>query len=188
MTPNIPRVIVLGQARCGTSMMMRILQAGGLTVDTQPEPDNLGLEVYRNPYGIMESPQQVKDGNFINSIKCHNPDKISLIPSDYKFIYITRPYEEITASWLSVGERAAAQGRDVSKINWVGDCTHRYNQWQSASIPTDSLHLDYNWVCQNPVSASQEIAKLVNTNTFTFNVISASMMVDTSLYIKIGVS
>jgi len=51
---NIPRICLCGQARSGTSMMMRVLQAGGLIID-QEDVDTDILALLRNPYGLFEN-------------------------------------------------------------------------------------------------------------------------------------
>ncbi len=188
--PNIPRVCLCSQGRSGSSMMMRVLRAGGLIVDVQSDDftSQKDLELLRNPYGTFESSATVFSGVFANSVKMLRPELFTTIPKDYMIIFITRDIKGITASWNQVIGTGISQGRNMATIDYVAHAIDRKSKWDSiiASNP-NFLHLDYDTVCSNPQAMAQSVATYLQTPQFpkfTFNQVAAALAVDTSLYIN----
>ena len=184
----IPRVVLCSQARSGSSMMMRLLQAGGLTVDFSPETDQ-AKAFYRNPYGLFENRAGILAGQFVNSFKLLDPTQFTNVPTDYKIIFIQRNLTAILASWQEIATRGTAEGRDLTA--WLASVIALANTnktaWATilAANPT-VLVLDYNTVCSNPNIAAQTIANYLNTSTFTFDTQAAAATIDTTLFVNRG--
>jgi hypothetical protein len=183
---SIPRVAVIGQGRSGTSMLCRMLEFGGLIFDKQPDNQDRNY-LFRNPYGLYENHPMLIKNQFVNSLKNFTPSRVSLLPSDYKLIFIGRPLSEILASWNEIADRAIAEGRDVTqwRIDALANANSKYTEWQTL-LPTlpNYLSLEYNTVISDPQTAVGSIATFLNTADFTFDSATALTAIDNSLYIK----
>ena len=169
-------------------MMMRVLQAGGLTVDyVSQRLDSFTSEMMREPYGMFENFPGVRAGLFINSFKLIDYTKFPLVPTDYKFIFIGRAITEIKASWTAIAAIYDGMPNAAFPLSEkLSEVDQGFSAW-SAILAANAdifLKLDYDSVCSNPRSAAREIGAFVNTPTFTFSEIIASAAVDASLYIK----
>ncbi len=111
-------VVVTGLPRSGTSMMMQMLQAGGLAIftDHNREADE------DNPEGYLEL-EQVKHLNADNSFMLAAPGKVvkvvaPLIPYlpaelSYRVIYLERDFDEIIASQKKMLRRQDKSSADM---------------------------------------------------------------------------
>jgi len=186
-TPNIPRVCLCGQARSGTSMMMRVLQAGGLTIDTDGrEADSTTIQIFRQPYGFFENIYGINNEIFVNSFKLLKVAKISQVPADYKFVFIKRDLAKIKASWAAMGQVYQTLGGHFPTSDRQIEAEDKYNKWQVilAANPDLFLILDYDQICADPASMATNLANYLNTAAFTFNQANAINAVDTNLYIN----
>ena len=196
-TPNIPRVCVCSPSRSGSSMMMRVLQEGGLTIDTDGDSiDPVNSAMFREPYGMFEYTDGIAAGNFVNSFKLIKPAAFSTVPTDYKFIWAGRALAEIEASWDAIiAQYSLLPNVTQDNINQMGlnktQAVNRYNAWQTilAANPTLFLQLDYDQTCQNPAAMAQSVANFIQSSqfpNFTFDQVAAAAAVDTNLYINRG--
>ena len=163
-------------------MAMYMLEAGGLVVDKDPEPDPIRQAQFRNPYGFREARLTNLAGVFVNSIKLLDPTLFPNLPADYKLIWMGRPLSEILASWndVIVAVAGARFWEDpIARAKTVNA------QW-AAILPTmnNPLVLDYDTVVADPLAAANQIGAFVNTADFTFNAAAAAAVVDTTLYIN----
>jgi hypothetical protein len=169
-------------------MMMRCLELGGLICDKN-EKDPLVLEMFRNPQGLYEPPndEMIISGQ-INTVKIIGRSLVSKLPADMRLISIDRPLSAILKSWRGVADRGAAQGRlgmDAWYTEMVNRATVRNGKWLQF-IPTlpDLLRLDYDVVVADPVGAMAQIAAHIDTTAFTFDQAAAASGVDASMYIN----
>ena len=113
-------VIVSGLPRSGTSLMMQLLQAGGMTLmtDEKRKPDEDNPEGYweweeikklpRNPYLIEQAAGKVV--KVISALLTRLPVK-----HRYKIIYMSRPIEEVVASQWAMLQRAGQKPRSENE-------------------------------------------------------------------------
>jgi hypothetical protein len=167
-------------------MMMRVLEAGGLTVDHSPEIPE-AMIMFRNPGGMYENRVAVLDKIFLNSFKLPNAGHLINVPDDYRRIYIGRPLSKILASWNDVATRGAEQGRNMA--GWADTSCQmaidRNEKWTKLlSVSTGFLILDYDTVVANPAAMARSVADHINTPIFSFNEANAIAVVDRSLYLE----
>ena len=138
-------VIVSGLPRSGTSLMMQLLEAGGLP----PLTDEIRIADIDNPRGyyewepikrIRENPELLDDANIEGkAIKC-----ISMLLKDlpakhcYKVIFLTRPIEEVALSQETMIKRLHREGAALDEaqlqrglrahrdeiLNWLRHAPH----------------------------------------------------------------
>jgi hypothetical protein len=114
-----PVFIVSGLPRCGTSMMMQMLEAGGMQVIT----DHIRQADEDNPHGYyeFEKVKQIKeDSSWLDS--CH--DKVFKMVSallyylpnskEYKIVFMKRKMDEMLASQNTMLRR---QGRNDAVVS-----------------------------------------------------------------------
>ena len=168
--------------------MMRVLQAGGLTVDTESKIlDPFTAQMMREPYGMFENFQAVQRGVFVNTFKLIDHSKFSLVPSDYKFIFIGRTLAEIEASWTAIsGIYNTLENASFPIDQKLAEVEAGYAAWQAilAANPSLFLKLDYDSVFAGTDLMASSIASFIDTASFNFNQSAASAAVDQTLYIK----
>jgi adenylyl-sulfate kinase len=115
-TEEMEFVIVSGLPRSGTSLMMQLLQAGGLTLmtDGKRQPDEDNPEGYweweeikklpRDPYLIEQAAGKVV--KVISALLTKLPAR-----HRYKIIYMTRPMEEVVSSQWAMLQRTGQKPR-----------------------------------------------------------------------------
>lgn len=150
-------VVVSGLPRSGTSLMMQILQAGGLPVmtDEQRAPDE------SNPHGYFEweeIKQLPKDPYLIEQAEGRAVKVISLLlPSlprkhHFRIIFMQRPIEEVAVSQEKLRQRlaghsAADRGQMMERLEKHRD---RIVELLQQSPNVDLLEVDYTDLLQNP--------------------------------------
>lgn len=150
--------IVSGLPRSGTSMMMRILQAGGMPVLV----DNIRKADVDNPKGYYEFERVkqietdqawLKDAKgkvvkMILSLLKHLPDTYA-----YKVIFMQRDMDEILASQAKMLIR---RGEDPDKVSaeemadLYAKFLNWFESWVKKQAHIDILYVDYNETLQNP--------------------------------------
>ncbi len=181
-------VVVSGLPRSGTSMMMKMLEAGGLPLltDHQRAPDEDNPRGYyefervkRLPHGDTDwlSQAEGKAVKIISALLEH-------LPPDYRYkvIFMNRDLREVLASQRKMLVR---RGEDPNKI---GDeelerlftkHLHKVKTWLYAQPHMDVLEVDYNALVTNPSPYIRQI------NTFLggwLNEHAMQEVVDPSLY------
>ena len=152
-------VIVSGLPRSGTSMMMRILEAGGLEVVT----DNIRKADNDNPggyYEIEKVKKLKKDSSWLDD--CHGKviKVISQLLFDlpdnkrYKILFIRRNMEEILAPQRIMLKRLGRTGAGISDEK-MAEKFHNHLQktenWLSSRDEIDVLYLNYNKLIENAI-------------------------------------
>ncbi len=175
--------------RSGTSMMMQMLEAGGLdlVVDQKRIPDE------DNPRGYLEY-EKVKnlrnDISWLINIKGKVIKIISLLLyhlppiHGYKTIFMQRNIQEVLASQRKMLERSGKDAQMVEdSIMSVKFEAHikKVSLWIQKQPNIDSLYVSYNEIIQEPLSKSLEVSKFLDKN---LDVHAMAQSVDGSLYIN----
>ena len=180
-------VIVSGLPRSGTSMMMQMIEAGGVPVlsDARRSADN------DNPRGYYEyEPVKStrKDASWVANAVGKAVKVVHLLLMDlpavhqYKVIFMRRPLEEVLASQtkmlhrkeqegasLSPEQLAKAFGRQLDKVaNWLADQSN-----------FDVLYVEHRQVLADPQAQAARINQFLGG---TLDTTAMAAVVDPSLY------
>ena len=178
----IPKVALCTQTRSGSSMMMMVLEAGGLIVEKPSKPeDPNSLKRLRNPYGTFEIGMKGGFQGIVGSTKFMNPRSFDSIPATYKKIYLFRDVEEIIRSWDEVWARGGIVNPNRDRI--LQACRDDQRDWLAviAKHP-EILRLEYNEVCADPAKAVQKLGDYLDSSDFHFDKVKAEAAIDRSLY------
>lgn len=163
-----PIIIVSGLPRSGTSLMMQMLEAGGLKVLTDGErrPDD------DNPRGYYEL-EAVKssDASWIDTAAGKGVKVILVLlrrlppGHQYRVILMTRDLREIVASQRRMLERGGKTGAALS-----GDLLqqafeaelNRTRQWLATDDRFEILEISYNELLSHPLDSAGEVAAFVS--------------------------
>ena len=180
-------IIVSGLPRSGTSMMMRMLAAGGLDIVA----DEIRKADDDNPHGYYELEQVKKidkDPSFLDNCYGKAVKIISLLlynlPKDkqYKIIFMRRDIGEILASQKTMLVRKGNYTREDEEKDMKMIFEKHLMQidtWIHQQENIDFLYVNYNDIIGNPLQYAHVI------NNFLENCLDAEKMastVDTILY------
>jgi hypothetical protein len=179
-------VIVSGLPRCGTSMMMQMLEAGGMPIVT----DRIRKADEDNPRGYyeFEKVKQIKEDSswlaechgkvfkMVSALLYHLPEN-----KKYKVIFMKRNMAEMLASQKAMLKRQGQNGGDVSDE----EMGQKFNQhlikmqdWLKAQQHIDVLYISFNETIQNPTEnaglVNQFLGNRLNEEKMA-NVVSASL-------------
>ena len=161
--------IVSGLPRSGTSMMMKVLEAGGMEVFT----DNLRVADEDNPKGYFELEQvkALKDGE--DSWVKDAPGKVvkvissllEYLPStyEYKIIFMRRAIPEILASQkqMLIRRGEPSDGDDQQMAGIFQEHLKRVRVWLANQPNMDVLYVDYNELMGNPDPKIKAVAEFL---------------------------
>lgn len=161
--------IVSGLPRSGTSMMMKVLQAGGLEVFT----DNLRVADEDNPKGYYELEQvkALKDGD--DSWIKDAPGKVvkvissllEYLPSTYKYkvIFMRREITEILASQkqMLVRRGEPSESDDQKMAEMFQEHLKRVRVWLANQPNMEVLYVDYNALMREPAPEIKALAEFL---------------------------
>lgn len=165
--------IVSGLPRSGTSMMMQMLEAGGLQVVT----DNLRTADDDNLQGYFEFERikQLKDGDstwmeqargkvlkVISALLEHLPDHYH-----YKIIFMERDLPEVLASQRKMLERRgkpANKEDDVMFLSLYKKHLVKVKAWLSEQANVDVVYISYNALLENPKRYAEDIARFIEAS------------------------
>ncbi len=164
--PSPPIVIVSGLPRSGTSMMMKLLEAGGLQIMT----DNLRLADEDNPKGYYELERVKALRNGDDAWIKEAPGKVVKVISSlleylpasytYKVIFMRREIKEILASQkqmlLRRGEPAESDDRKMAEN--FQEHLKRVRVWLANQPNMEVLYVDYNALMRDPAPHVQAVA------------------------------
>lgn len=161
-------VLVSGLPRSGTSLMMQMLEAGGLKILT----DHERVADVDNPKGYYEwelikqigKKPEILDAEGLDghAIKC-----ISMLlqqmplKHNYKVIFMTRPIEEVAVSQRTMITRLATKGAELDNEQLQRGLTMHRNEirhWLKSVPHMELIEIDYPTLIQNP---APEVARLV---------------------------
>lgn len=164
-------ILVSGLPRSGTSLMMQMLQAGGL----EPKTDNERSADSDNPKGYFEW-EAIKDIRQHPEIM-HEPGLerkaikaiSALLPQmpyqhDYKVILMTRPIEEVSASQATMIERRGSAGAKLASDALNRELErHRDDiiRWLAAHPRAKHLVIDYPSLVREPQKYIDAIAGFI---------------------------
>lgn len=159
--------IVSGLPRSGTSMMMQMLEAGGMPVMT----DNLRKADEDNPRGYyeFEKVKKIKEDTswledchgktfkMVSALLYHLPQT-----NRYKVIFMKREIEELLASQRVMLERKGVKDNEISDERMAKNFEKHLEEienWLEGKGYIDVLYIKYNDIISDPV----EKATLVNS-------------------------
>jgi hypothetical protein len=161
--------IVSGLPRSGTSMMMKILEAGGLPIFT----DNLRLADENNPKGYYELEQvkALKDGD--DAWIKDAPGKVVKVISSlleylpasyrYKVIFMRREIAEILASQkqMLIRRGESSNGDDRKMAEQFQEHLKRVRVWLANQPNMEVLYVDYNALMADPAPEIKAVAEFL---------------------------
>ncbi len=180
-------VVVSGLPRSGTSMMMKILDAGGLEIVT----DNIRKADDDNPRGYYELEKVKKlkdDSSWLAKCGGKAVKVVSQLLYDlpggyeYKVLFIKRKMEEILASQRAMLERLGRVGAGVGDEKMAEkfrEHLQKLDVWLSRQENMQVLYLSYNEIMEDPSS------HMAGVNRFLGGVLDEEKMagsVEASLY------
>lgn len=164
-----PVTVVSGLPRSGTSMMMRILEHGGLDALTdqerEPDPDNpRGYYEYEPVKGLDEGHTAWLDEatgkavKVISALLRHLPDDYT-----YRVVFMRRNLDEVLASQRRMLERRGEENEvdeDELKEQFA---THlrRVESWAQGEPNVDYIYANYNRIVEDPRARLERIAEFV---------------------------
>ncbi len=179
--------IVSGFPRSGTSMMMQMLEAGGLPVVT----DNLRRPDENNPKGYYEYERVKKikkDSSWLVTCRGKAVKMVSMLlyhlPGDYRYkvIFMRREMNEILASQKVMLNRL---GRDEADVGNEEMARHfekhlrKIEEWLVERHNIQVIYVHYNEVAENPREMTQLVNRFMDEK---LDVAKMIRIVDKSLY------
>jgi broad-specificity NMP kinase len=170
MKPSI--TIVSGLPRSGTSMMMKVLESGGIQILTdnirQADEDNLtGYYEYERVKQIKEDKEWLKDAEgkavkLISALLKHLPNTYQ-----YRILFMHREISEILASQKKMLKRRGENTDSVpDKTMAVLFQNHliEVKAWLASQNNIKTLNVSYNEILKHPVSNIEIINKFLGGN------------------------
>jgi hypothetical protein len=160
-----PIVIVSGLPRSGTSMMMQMLEAGGVPIVT----DHIRKADEDNPRGYYEFEKVKKIKEDVSWLeKCHGKvfkivsALLYYLPDDkkYKVIFMKREMEEMLTSQNVMLQRQGVKHDNVGDKEMAEKFEkhlRKMQDWLRKQSNIEDIYMDFNEVIQNP----HENARLV---------------------------
>ncbi|MFY9660356.1 MAG: hypothetical protein WAJ97_07015 [Terriglobales bacterium] len=179
--------VVSGLPRSGTSLMMQMLDAGGLPVlsDGERKPDT------DNPKGYLEwerIKQLPKDPNLIAEAEGKVVKVISqlllLLPAgrEYRIILMQRPLPEVLKSQDEMLRRRG-NAESIGNTSAIEEAFQRHlievNQWLAGKSNVKVARVHYHRVLREPKPVAEEVAAFLGT---TLDIEAMVRQVDGSLY------
>lgn len=168
-----PVVVVSGLPRSGTSMMMQILQAGGLEIVTDHERSADA----DNPKGYyeFERVKKLKDGDtaWVKEAQGKGVKVISALleylpaSSDYKIIFMHRNVEEILASqkqMLIRRDEATDKVEDQTLAEYYHAHLNHIQRWLADQPNMQMLYIKYNNLVNNPPPHIESVVYFLDMN------------------------
>ena len=183
-----PIYVVSGLPRSGTSMMMKMLEAGGI----DPLTDKIRTADEDNPKGYYEFERVKKldkgDTAWVAEARGKSVKVISALlkhlPNDYQYkvIFMRRKTEEILASQKQMLIRRGEPTDRVSDeelASYFAKHLQTTERWLKAQNNVDVLYVSYNEVMENPTEPAEKV------NAFLGGILDTKAMtnmVDPKLY------
>ena len=181
-----PIVVVSGLPRSGTSMVMKIVEAGGLElfVDGKRKADE------DNPRGYFEYErvkELAKDNSWLKDVhgkvvKIVSPLLYNLpLTYKYKIIFIKRHMEEILASQNKMLERSGREAHIDDGVMGQKFEAHlkKVCKWIEKQKNINCLYVSYNEIIQNPLPTLSKMNEFLED---TLDLSAMTEAIDGSLY------
>lgn len=179
--------VVSGLPRSGTSMMMHMLEAGGVApvVDHEraPNDDNpLGYYEYE-PVKALKQDSTWVDGARGKAVKVIYKLVYDLPPSvPYRIVFMQRELEEVLASQETMMRRDGLDpdtiGRDVLLQLFQGE-VFAFRRWAEAQTNIRIFYADYGLMIEDPETSVAQIAEFLG---LPLNQQAMAEVVDPNLY------
>ena len=182
-----PIYIISGLPRSGTSMMMKMFEAGGIS----PFIDNIRVPDDDNPKGYYELERVKKlpvDNSWITEARGKVIKVISMLlvhlppEHEYKVIFMRRNMDEILASQAAMLGRSGKSGGDISdqelSSKFIGHLTQT-EAWLEQQSNFKVLYVKYNHLLESP---HENIKKIINFMNHVLNVDKMLDVIDPKLY------
>ncbi|MBN8583352.1 MAG: sulfotransferase domain-containing protein [Anaerolineae bacterium] len=170
---NLPIYIVSGLPRSGTSMMMKMLETGGLRILT----DNIRIADDDNLQGYyeFERVKQLRDGD-IDWLKDAGGGVIKVIsallehlPSGYyyKIVFMEREMMEILSSQRKMLERRGKPGNpaeDGKFVELYGKHLDKIKNWLAHQTNMDVLYIPYNEMVKHPAEYAEKVTEFLGAS------------------------
>ncbi len=184
-----PVVVVSGLPRSGTSMMMGMLEAGGVEILT----DGIRTADEDNPKGYFEYEpvkELTKDGSKLwledapgKAVKIIS-ELLKELPSDlnFKLIFMKRNLEEVIVSQnkMLVRRGESADGDEDERMMLLfARHLEKVKQWIDRQSHFEAIFLDYEKVVEDPDSRAEQIEAFLHRE---LDVTSMAGVVDRQLY------
>jgi Sulfotransferase domain len=182
----MPIIIVSGLPRSGTSLMMQMLQAGGLEIladhHRPADADNpRGYFEYEPVKALARDKSWLrraegKPVKVISALLTHLPPELS-----YKIILMKRPLAEVLASQKQMLQRLGRQGSSdeavLAKVfvRQLAETERRLGTWDYVEV----LVVHYHQVLREPEASAVAVAKFLG---LPLDIAAMSQAVDPSLY------
>ena len=179
--------IVSGLPRSGTSMMMQILEAGGIPVLT----DHIRKQDVDNPRGYFEfepvkmtrdDPSWVAEagGKAVKIIYRLIQD----LPDEYEYrvLFMQRKIDEVLASQQLMLQRSGKQGAKVGNdklAQFFEKQLHEFQTWIAGRQNFSILTINYQDMIDSPLSQCKKINSFLDG---ILNIESSAAVIDPSLY------
>jgi broad-specificity NMP kinase len=159
-------VVVSGLPRSGTSMMMRMLDAGGVPVltDEKREADEDNLRGY---YEDERVKQLREDASWITEAEGKAVKVISYLlrylpeGHSYKVIFMERRIQEILASQKKMMRRRGESADEVPDDVMAGVFERHLaeiGEWLGEQPDIETIHVSYNETLQDPEPTAERVA------------------------------
>lgn len=182
-----PIFIVSGLPRCGTSMMMQMLEAGGIPVIT----DHIRKADEDNPRGYFEFEKVKKikeDSSWLDD--CHGKvfkmvsALLYYLPNnkEYKIVFMKRKMDEMLASQNTMLRRKG-QGDSVVSDEEMAKKLDKHllkiKTWLAQQRNFNVIYINYNSVIENALTNATNVALFFN---LPIDIAKMVQVVETSLY------
>jgi len=194
-------IIVTGSVRCGSSLVMRMLESCGIPIIQ----DGLKIPNEDNPYGYYETRDVylIQNGNLdvLNdsdgkAIKILPPTIVSDLPDTMRFktIFLMRNPQEVGKSFYKYHKRiSTVRGRPIQQTeeqylsHFIPDHLRRITaakEWVSTHSNFDVLWVEHNSLMNNSLIETTRICNFLSTDfpQFTYDPQKMADMVDLNLY------
>ncbi|MBN8581874.1 MAG: sulfotransferase domain-containing protein [Anaerolineae bacterium] len=167
---NLPVYIVSGLPRSGTSMMMKMLEVGGLRILTDnirsADDDNL------QGYYEFERVKQLKEGD-VDWLKDAKGSVVKVISAllahlpagqHYKVIFMEREMMEILSSQRKMLERRGKPGNpaeDGKFAELYGKHLEKIKGWLAHQTNMEVLYIHYNDMVKQPAEYAAKVAEFL---------------------------
>jgi tetratricopeptide (TPR) repeat protein len=186
-------VLVSGLPRSGTSLMMQMLEAGGVKPLTDgersPDVDNpKGYYEWEPIKQIGKKPELLdQDGLDGCAIKCISMLLSRMPPKhNYKVIFMTRPIEEVVRSQRAMIDRRAAKTAEIESAQLIrGLRAHRDEalSWLKFTPHMEFIEIDYPTLVREPLTQISRLIDFLGKDQLA-NCEQMARVVDASLYRK----
>jgi len=161
--------IVSGLPRSGTSMMMKVLEAGGMEIYT----DNLRAPDEDNPKGYFELEQvkALKDGDdawvkdAAGKVVKVISSLLEYLPSTYKYkiVFMRREIAEILASQkqMLIRRGEPSEGDDQKMAEMFQEHLKRVRVWLANQSNMEVIYVDYNALMADPAPEIKAVAEFL---------------------------